>query len=175
MMMIVAINTQVRIKNLRMIDTLLQAALKVRKPKVLLTLIDLLKGHQLNEKKQEEKFDTNRDLIQKTVTIHEKRQNCETKSADQFDNYGKYIACQLIGIPEKDCEYVQYKIQKIIFQVKSCSINYSFQTANPIFPAVHLQDFSAPNQTIQRQKQLEELQPLKIPGGFKDYLNSNNL
>ena len=45
MMMIVAINTQVRIKNLRMIDTLLQAALKVRKPKVLLTLIDLLKGH----------------------------------------------------------------------------------------------------------------------------------
>ena len=45
MMMIVAINTQVRIKNLRMIDTLLQAALKVRKPKLLLTLIDLLKGH----------------------------------------------------------------------------------------------------------------------------------
>ena len=30
-----------------------------------------------------------RDLMQKAITILEMRQNSETKSDDQFDNYGK--------------------------------------------------------------------------------------
>ena len=51
------------------------------------------------------------------------------------------MACQLRGMPEKDREYVQFKIQEIIYQVKSYGINHSFQTATPIFPTVHLQDF----------------------------------
>ena len=42
-------------------------------------------------------------------------------------------------MPEKDCEYVQFKIQEIIYQVKSYGINHSFQTAIPIFLVVHLQ------------------------------------
>ena len=79
--------------------------------------------------------------MQRTITILEKRQNSETKSDDQFDNYEKYIVCQLRGMPEKDRECVQFKIQEIMYQIKSYGINHLFQTAIPIFPEVHLQDF----------------------------------
>ena len=44
-MMIVAINIQATIKTMRLIQNLLQAALNMRKPRVLLSKIDLLKGH----------------------------------------------------------------------------------------------------------------------------------
>ena len=37
-------------------------------------------------KKQKEKSDSNRDLMQKAITILEKRQSSETKSNNQFDN-----------------------------------------------------------------------------------------
>ena len=40
--------------------------------------------------------------MQEAITILEKRQNSETKSDDPFYNYGKYIASQLKGMPEKD-------------------------------------------------------------------------
>ena len=43
MMMTVVINIQATIKTMTMIETLLQAALKMRKPKVLLSKINLLK------------------------------------------------------------------------------------------------------------------------------------
>ena len=45
MMMIVAINIQPTIKMMTMIETLLQAPLKMRKRRVLLSKIILLKGH----------------------------------------------------------------------------------------------------------------------------------
>ena len=53
--------------------------------------------------------------MQNVIATLEKRQNSESKSDPQFDNYGKYIACQLRGMPEKDHEYVQFKIQEIIY------------------------------------------------------------
>ena len=43
MMMTVVINIQATIKTMTMIETLLQAALKMRKPRVLLSKINLLK------------------------------------------------------------------------------------------------------------------------------------
>ena len=112
--------------------------------------------------------------MQKTITILEKRQNSETKSDDEFDNYGKYIACQLRGMPEKDREYVQFEIQGIIYQVKSCGINHLFQTAIPHFPGSPPARFSTPNQTMQRQL-LEQSQPYNIPRNFTDYLDNKNL
>ena len=63
--------------------------------------------------------DPNRDLMQQAISIFEKRENLENKSDDQFDNYGKCIACQHRGMPEKDCTCVQLKIQEIIYQVRS--------------------------------------------------------
>ena len=109
----------------------------------------------VNRKKQEEKSDSNRNLMQKAIAILEKRQNSETKSDGQFDNYGKYIACTLRGMPEKDSEYVQFKIQEIIYQVKSYGINHSFQTAIPHFPGSTSPRFSTPNQSMQRKQSLE--------------------
>ena len=44
-MMIIAINIQAIIKMIRMIEALLQAPLKMRKPTVLLSKIELLKDH----------------------------------------------------------------------------------------------------------------------------------
>ena len=44
-MIMVATNIQATIKTVRMIETLLQAALKVRKPKMFLSKTDLLKGN----------------------------------------------------------------------------------------------------------------------------------
>ena len=75
--------------------------------------------------------------MQKAITILEKRQNSETKSNDQFDNYGKYIGFQLRGMPERDRECVQFKIQEIIYQVKSLIPNsqppFSWQPTCKIF------------------------------------------
>ena len=61
MMMIVAINIQAAIKTMTMIETLLQAASKMRKPRVLLSKINLLKGHKLNEK------NTKKRVIQREI------------------------------------------------------------------------------------------------------------
>ena len=77
-------------------------------------------------------------------------------------------------MPEKDREYVQFKIQEIIYQVKSYGINHSFQTAIPHFPGSPPARFSTPNQTMQRQS-LEQSKPYNIPGNFTDYLNNENL
>ena len=85
------------------------------------------------------------------------------------------MACQLRGMPEKDREYVQFKIQEIIYQVKSYGINHSFQTATPHFSDSLSARFSTPNQTKQRQQSLEQSQPYNIPGNFTDYLNNENL
>ena len=38
--------------------------------------------------------------MQKAITILKKRKNSETKFNDQFDNYGKYIACQFRGLQD---------------------------------------------------------------------------
>ena len=113
--------------------------------------------------------------MQKTITILQKRQNSETKSDNEFDNYGKYIACQIRGMPEKDREYVQFEIQEIIYQFKSCGINHLFQTAIPHFPGSPPARFSTPNQTMQRQQLLEQSQPYNIPGNFTDCLDNENL
>ena len=78
-------------------------------------------------------------------------------------------------MPEKDYEYVQFKIQEIIYQVKSYDIKHSFQTAIPHFPGSPPARFSTPNQTMQRQQSLEQSQPYNIPGNFTDYLNNENL
>ena len=53
-------------------------------------------------------------------------------------------------MPEKDHEYVQFKIQEIIYQAKSYGINHSFQAAIPLFPGSPTARFSTPNQTMQR-------------------------
>ena len=91
--------------------TLLQAALKMRKPKVLLSKIDLLKSLLGTRKK-------NRKKKWSLKTILEKRQNSKAKFNDQVDYYGRYIACQFRGMPGKGREYVQCKIQEFIYQVK---------------------------------------------------------
>lgn len=96
----------------------------------------------ITQKQQDEKSDLNRDLMKDYITILKKRKTSEVKSDDQFDNCGKYLACPLRGMPEKDREYVEFKLLEIIYQVKSYRfINHSFQRASPIFPAFHLQDF----------------------------------
>ena len=61
MMMIVARNIQAAIKTMTMIETLLQAASKMRKLRVLLSKINLLKGHKLNEK------NTKKRVIQREI------------------------------------------------------------------------------------------------------------
>ena len=113
--------------------------------------------------------------MQRTITILEKRQNSETKSDDQFDNYEKNIVCQLRGMPEKDRECVQFKIQEIMYQIKSYGINHLFQTAIPNFPRSPSARFSTPNWKMQRQQSLEQSKPYNIPGNFTDYLNNENL
>ena len=55
MMMIVATSIYVIIKRMSMKETLLQAALKKRKPKVLLSKIDLVKGSLGKRKKNRTK------------------------------------------------------------------------------------------------------------------------
>ena len=91
--------------------TLLQAALKMRKRKVLLPKIDLLKSLLGKRKK-------NRKKKWSLKTILEKRQNSEAKLNDQIDNYGRYIPCHFRGMPEKGRGYLQFKIQEFIYQVK---------------------------------------------------------
>ena len=61
MMMIVARNIQAAIKTMTMIETLLQAASKMRKLRVLFSKINLLKGHKLNEK------NTKKRVIQREI------------------------------------------------------------------------------------------------------------
>ena len=58
------------------------------------------KRNQTKKKKQEAKSDPNRDVMQTAITILKKRKNSETKFNDQFDNYGKYIACQFRGMQD---------------------------------------------------------------------------
>ena len=61
-------------------------------------------------------------------------------------------------MPEKDHEYVQFKIQEIIYQAKSYGINHSFQAAIPLFPGSPTARFPTPNQTMQRQQSSEQSQ-----------------
>ena len=58
----------------------------------------------------------------------------EVKFNDQVDNYGKCIACQSRGMPQKDSEFVQFKIQDFVYQVKSLGINHLIQTGTSHFP-----------------------------------------
>ena len=105
--------------------------------------------------------------MQKAIIVFEKRLNLENKSDDQFDNYGKCIVCQHRRMPEKDCVYVQLKIQEIIYRVRPYGINHSFQTASLHFPGTPLSKFKV---LIKPCKE-----PYNIPGGFIDYLNNSNL
>ena len=71
--------------------------------------------------------------MQKVIAILEKRRNPKSKLDDQFGSYGKYKVCQLKGMPEQDSEYIHFKTQEIIYQVKFYDINHSFQTASSHF------------------------------------------
>ena len=71
--------------------------------------------------------------MQKAITILESRQKTD-KTDDQFDNYGKYIACQLREMPERAREYVEIKIQETIYQVKTY-VNNGQQPPQPFQPA----------------------------------------
>ena len=72
--------------------------------------------------------------MQKVIGILEKRQNSESKLDYQFGSYGKYKAWQLKGMPEQDSEYIHFKTEEIMYQVKFYDINHSFQTASPHSP-----------------------------------------
>ena len=87
--------------------------------------------------------------MQKVIAILEKRRNPKSKLDDQFGSYGKYKACQLKGMPEQDSEYIHFKTQEIIYQVKFYDINHSFQTASSHFLGSWPTRFSTPKQTIQ--------------------------
>ena len=105
--------------------------------------------------------------MQKAIIVFEKRLNLENKSDDEFDNYGKCIVCQHRRMPEKDCVYVQLKIQEIIYRLRPYGINHSFQTASLHFPG------TLPSKFKVLIKPCKE--PYNIPGGFTDYLNNSNL
>ena len=52
-------------------------------------------------------------------------------------------------MPEQDSEYIHFKTQEIIYQVKFYDINHSFQTASSHFLGSWPARFSTPKQTIQ--------------------------
>ena len=78
-------------------------------------------------------------------------------------------------MPEKGREYVQFKIQEFIYQLKIQGINHLIQTATSHFPNSSAARFWTPNETVQRQQSLEESQPYNITGKFTNCINKNNL
>ena len=111
-----------RMINLTMTKETLKATWKMRTYKML--------GKR---KRIETNSDGSRELMQKAITILESRQKTD-KTDDQFDNYGKYIACQLREMPERAREYVEIKIQETIYQVKTY-VNNGQQPPQPFQPA----------------------------------------
>ena len=45
------------------------------------------------------------------------------KNDDQYDAFGKYLAIQLRSMNEHDAHYSQFKIQEVLFKMKSYSSN----------------------------------------------------
>lgn len=128
----------------------------------------------MKRKRPEENSDENKELMQKALTILEKRQK-KGDSEDQFDNYGKYIACQLRQMPERAREYAEFKIQEVIFYAKSY-MNNGQQPFQPIpgnsqAPVTPPLIFSTPNTHMQRP-----LQPqYNAHRTYTETLNNNDL
>ena len=81
-------------------------------------------------KKQEERSDQNRNLMQKAMTILEKRQTSETKFYD-FEECLKKTVNMIVNS----------KFRKLSVKLNFMALGTHSKPSAPIFPAVHLQDF----------------------------------
>ena len=66
---------------------------------------------------KEEEDNTQQKVLKKALIILENSDKDEHKD-DIFDKFRKYIACQPREMDSRDSEFVQFKIQEVIFQAK---------------------------------------------------------
>ena len=80
------------------------------------------------------------NALQKAISILEEPVDKE----DKFDVFGKYMALQLRSMNEHDSEYLQFKIQEMVFKTKF------HQSSSPrgFFPSMSMNNLSSPEMPV---------------------------
>lgn len=118
-------------------------------------------------------------LLDKAISILDKKQRKPAEVEDQEDVFAKHIAYQLRAFPERDRNYVKFKIQELIFNVQFNGINFINTVQPPLTsttfaPSPGMAGFMSPNTIPASYHASSPQDQLNLPQtGYMSQFNSN--